>query len=515
MEGSLTLILDENRIEASKRKLANKSRYFASLFSHNFNDSHSKEHSINYDIALPTLQNFVEWIHDDEECVDVHCHSVKVSMTKFVEDNFTELLNLIQLSVLFMVDELTNDIVDIIVLCWLMPDKVIDVWLLAQELNVKVLQDICLSVCLDRFDELPLPLLVELNKENITYLLQNVNTRASSEYLRFVRNEWIQHHTTSDIPDVREERQFTLIQGVVVYKIYEYINKDTYLYTWNGNSLSKCVQLKTVQDSEKGIIGMQVTGRGFSVYTIGGEMGLGTGKFNHIIWRYCLISKKWYYQTKLPVPRRHMVAVFLKNRLVIAGGVGRHRLKLYTVDILDIHTGIWSRGAKVPESFTEVPPYCVMDGKLYLIKSALYIYYPNENYWKTILIYSNPAVQQVDACLAYSATLFQIGDVLDEAVVSRVDVVRDSHCEKENCMKQQCFEHSIIKTENIVHEDDSCELRYAQVAGMGVMVLNDHRHEKYQYLHVHIEFRRDFGNSVIPRTGCFKIIDPDTLYDTI
>lgn len=56
MEEYLTLILKENRLKVNKEKLASKSCYFASLFSHNFNDSHNKEHVINYDIALYTLQ---------------------------------------------------------------------------------------------------------------------------------------------------------------------------------------------------------------------------------------------------------------------------------------------------------------------------------------------------------------------------------------------------------------------------------------------------------------------------
>lgn len=56
MEGNTTLILDGHRIEVNKQKLANKSRYFSSLFSHNFNDSHNKEHVINYDVSLETLQ---------------------------------------------------------------------------------------------------------------------------------------------------------------------------------------------------------------------------------------------------------------------------------------------------------------------------------------------------------------------------------------------------------------------------------------------------------------------------
>lgn len=68
-------------------------------------------------------------------------------------------------------------------------------------------------------------------------------------------------------------------------------------------------------------------------------MGLGIGQFNEIILRYCLLFKKWFYLTRLPSPRRHMVTVFLKNKLVVAGGVGKHRLKLFTVDIFNIHTG--------------------------------------------------------------------------------------------------------------------------------------------------------------------------------
>lgn len=56
MEEYLTLVLNENRIVVNREKLASKSCYFASLFSHNFRDSHNKEHNINYDISLHTLQ---------------------------------------------------------------------------------------------------------------------------------------------------------------------------------------------------------------------------------------------------------------------------------------------------------------------------------------------------------------------------------------------------------------------------------------------------------------------------
>lgn len=53
---NIILILGKDSIEVNKEKLANKSHYFASLFSHNFSDSHEKEHVINYNIDLSTLQ---------------------------------------------------------------------------------------------------------------------------------------------------------------------------------------------------------------------------------------------------------------------------------------------------------------------------------------------------------------------------------------------------------------------------------------------------------------------------
>lgn len=41
----------------------------------------------------------------------------------------------------------------------------------------------------------------------------------------------------------------------------------------------------------------------------------------------------------MPVERRHMITIFLKNKLLLIGGVGRYRRKLRTIDIYDIYTG--------------------------------------------------------------------------------------------------------------------------------------------------------------------------------
>lgn len=113
--------------------------------------------------------------------------------------NFIELLNLLKLSVLFAVDELTNDIIDIIVLRWLLPEKIIYIWLLAQELGIKILEDICLSVCLDQFENLPRSLLLELSLENINRLIGNVNVKSNILDLRITRDEWIKRHKVNSV----------------------------------------------------------------------------------------------------------------------------------------------------------------------------------------------------------------------------------------------------------------------------------------------------------------------------
>ena len=52
----ITLILGESRFYVDKRRLAEKSRYFESLFSHNFSDSKDNEQTVNYKVDPSVLQ---------------------------------------------------------------------------------------------------------------------------------------------------------------------------------------------------------------------------------------------------------------------------------------------------------------------------------------------------------------------------------------------------------------------------------------------------------------------------
>ncbi|XP_076281066.1 uncharacterized protein LOC143209381 isoform X2 [Lasioglossum baleicum] len=454
--------------------------------------------------------DFIEWVHDDrEEYLYAECQKIKQSMTKFMQNNYVHLMNLLKLSVLFMVDELTSDITDIIVLFWLKPHIVIRIWEAAHKLSLTALQDVCLSVCLDRFEELPLYSLVKLSKPFIINLLHNINVRASIKFLRLVREEWLRNHVRAVIPDVTLWRLPKFIDGTVVYQKYEGIIEDAHVYTWNGCDFAKCVQIRHVQDSVKGMVGMHVVGRGFSIYTVGGELGFGTGKFNNIIWRYCLISKKWYYHATLRAPRRHMVVAFIKNKMIIVGGVGRHRLKLTSVEILDIHTGVWSSGAEIPESFTMAPPHCIINQRLYIIKSALYIYNPKKNHWKTVQLV--PYFNNWDVCLTDNSAFFQIGERRGKRILSRVEVIRERTCYFPKCLEYY-LEHKVEETDYVF--TTSCFIsRSFTVDGLRLGILKDIRDESHLYPHIHKELRTDFNeDSVVSPTECFKIIDPDSLY---
>lgn len=79
------------------------------------------------------------------------------------------------------------------------PKYAINIWLQAQELNINVLRDISLAVCLDRFDELPVDSIYELSRENFLKLIGNVNVRSTKDYLFHIRNEWTTHHHVSII----------------------------------------------------------------------------------------------------------------------------------------------------------------------------------------------------------------------------------------------------------------------------------------------------------------------------
>lgn len=50
-----------------------------------------------------------------------------------------------------------------------------------------------------------------------------------------------------------------------------------------------------------------------------------------------------------------------------------------------------------------------MDGKLFFMKSLLYIYDPKDNHWRSLRVYSTPSFYTVDVFLAQNTTTFLLG----------------------------------------------------------------------------------------------------------
>jgi len=127
------------------------------------------------------LQNFIHWIYHG-----------KLKRFNLKEDNkeIDYILTLLELSVLFLVDKLTDDVIEQIEKHYLLPNYLIDIWLLAQELGLTLLQDVCFAACLDRFTELPYQSINELSKEHFLKLVLNANLRCTFFELENIINNW-------------------------------------------------------------------------------------------------------------------------------------------------------------------------------------------------------------------------------------------------------------------------------------------------------------------------------------
>ncbi|XP_025158494.1 uncharacterized protein LOC105186650 isoform X2 [Harpegnathos saltator] len=224
--------------------------------------------------------------------------------------------------------------------------------------------------------------------------------------------------------DIKNKKP-TILNYIIDYEKPQDHNSKIFLYCWDGNNFFKhstLVYPKQITDEPQALIGMQFIGRRHNLYICGGEHGLGKGKFNQRIWRYSLISKKWFIDTPMPIPRRHMITVFFKDKLYLVGGVGRYRKQLKSIGIYNIHSRIWTMGAYIPESFTKIPEYCVSDDKLiiYMSQPHLFIYCSIENSWIHLQLSCNDLSKEV-ILMGFNETICFIDvtnkDVTDNVVI--------------------------------------------------------------------------------------------------
>lgn len=117
-------------------------------------------------------------------------------MTSCDHEELDRHLFLLELSVLFAVDNIIDHVIDRLERHFMRPKYAINIWLLARELNLNILRDLSLAICLDRLDEVPLNSIKELSRENFLKLFANVNVRSGVIYFHVIR-EWMSHHDVS------------------------------------------------------------------------------------------------------------------------------------------------------------------------------------------------------------------------------------------------------------------------------------------------------------------------------
>lgn len=118
-------------------------------------------------------------------------------MEKYCNRNsYEDLLKLLHLSVLFATDRLTEEIIIIIEATLLIPEFLIDIWLVAMDLGLSTLQDTFFAACLDYFEKLPIDKLVHLEKQNLMKLLNNANISSTKDYIQDIFFMWVKSNVS-------------------------------------------------------------------------------------------------------------------------------------------------------------------------------------------------------------------------------------------------------------------------------------------------------------------------------
>ncbi|KAL6258994.1 hypothetical protein P5V15_008916 [Pogonomyrmex californicus] len=369
----ITLILKECQFIVDKQKLIDKSQYFATLLSKNYIDYRKRKHTILYDIPIMLMEMFLDWIHYD------YLPAREQENITSNPEELNNLFDLLEISVLFAADKLIEDITDIFEQRYMKPEYLLDIWLYAAELGIQILRDLFFSASLDRFVELSLDSLRKLQKKDFLKLICNINLRCSDRYLNEIINDWVQINLDDTIYDERKflsgNKEKPTLQAIIMSNNSD-INSDFFIYCWDGKEFFKFTSFKYPKDiikycnyTQSTLKGERIVARGYDLYLLGGQY-IHNRRYNKNIWRYSLISKKWYLQTVMPIGRRDMVAAFVQNKLIIIAGIGKDRKKVNRIDIYDVHADTW-----IEDKFSHI---WKTDTKHFAVNGNLYIFDKND-----------------------------------------------------------------------------------------------------------------------------------------
>lgn len=120
---------------------------------------------------------------------------------KKISNNYDNLLELLDTSVLFISDKLSRQLTQIIIKNWLLPDKLFQLWKFAEERSLFTLKDVVFETYLDRFYDVPEEELKQLPLKNLKELVTNCNFTNRSKLLGFI-NSKLSSQSSTDPTDL-------------------------------------------------------------------------------------------------------------------------------------------------------------------------------------------------------------------------------------------------------------------------------------------------------------------------
>jgi hypothetical protein len=208
-------------------------------------------------------------------------------LQKFLSDSFDYLKQLLELSIIYTVEELSLELSDIIIQHWLKPELLLDIWKLSRELSLTALIDVTYSACLERFMEIPSDELLLLSNIDFLQLAYNVNVKASRNFLTYIINERLKKET-SCVEDKDTQIKLQLIK--ITAALFNPERKQSLMHCFFAETVKsendedyntravyafqqkvpvkfgELIEIWRMEEPGKDLVGMGVVGRGNALY---------------------------------------------------------------------------------------------------------------------------------------------------------------------------------------------------------------------------------------------------------
>ncbi|XP_014221968.1 uncharacterized protein LOC106649195 [Trichogramma pretiosum] len=462
----ITLLFMDEVYKLDKEKLMSECEYFRTMFNQAFSDSKDDIIKIKFAFRPDSFKDFCTWMEKDSPPADLEIPRIPgKSCLEHLEysedyDHFDRLRNLLEISLVYHANNLIRDLTSIVAQHWLNSCSknqryFFDIWISSLELRFPELADLAKFLCCQNLRSLDQSLFSrkELTHERFVSLMGSVHHTASKEYLSNV----IDARLSVEADDLKRKDLNDLLNRIKLAKRESWTMNCFFVDTTKKEGSDfvisrdifslrpkKCVVnphnkferlinvWKTMCGDNKDLVGAGIIGKGSNIFRVGGEIRIGSNKFLLNVGRYCLITKRWYYLTRLRTPRRHMGLAISNDKLIVIGGVGRYRMKQSSIEMLDMTENTWTRGPELPETFTDIPACCVVRGMVVIHISRLYIFNPLKNSWIGIQSNLHPnLLLGVRTFGVHGDTVYFVTSEFEQILAFKIQWVRDA-CEHDD-----------------------------------------------------------------------------------